>query len=508
MRSVVGVSDPPIGLGMPAELDPPEADNYNAMRSLQSPVVATRGRERELLIFVCQPKAHKLPGTDEEAADISLCMPANIKRNGTAQDLRELLLNNPTKRFVFIGHGDLRMEGRELTLGFADAAGGLCAVRPEALANILGTHAPSPLEFVFLNGCCTAALGRACVAAGVPNVLCWQTRVHNGAARQFSRAFFEAVCAMGGDYVRAFEAAKQALAVDTRPGANADGIACDVPRFRFGDPDEPMASPSSPGEAGRKAVPRSWPRPMTVGIPLLLHAEAATGGALSTPTPGRPSAERACALTMPIDPLERTAEVAGRAGTGRSVKLRALPNRRLAILLAVCTCLSAFLQSLGGVALGWSTAARPPPSPRLPPPPAQLALHTVQSAPQRLLSLVQHHPRRALSVALTVAACTLPPPAAWPLRLAHHGVVEVGRALVHTPPVPTAPAASGALGTVAAAMLLRGLLPSAAAYTLGKQLRWLRLRRGVTPADAVKGAVSIRKLLLKGKNLASFTDVS
>ena len=66
-------------------------------------------------------------------------------------------------------------------------------MRPTDLASVIGSHAPSPLELIFLNGCYTRHLGEACQAAGVPYVVCWSTRVNNDAARLFSTCFFQAV---------------------------------------------------------------------------------------------------------------------------------------------------------------------------------------------------------------------------------------------------------------------------------------------------------------------------
>ena len=140
-----------------------------------------------------------------------------------------MLMTVPTRRFLFIGHGDIpfapgasQMLQRH-TLAFAGASGGLVTVKPDDLVDMLGSHAPEPLEFVFLNGCHTAALGQACFDAGVPSVLCWSTRVENQAARLFSQGFFEAV-GKGYSYKRAFEQAKQAVAMFTRPGRSRSGV--------------------------------------------------------------------------------------------------------------------------------------------------------------------------------------------------------------------------------------------------------------------------------------------
>ena len=179
-----------------------------------------RQNERELLIFVCNPTAAALPGSDDEAAEVSLHVAASIKRGGTAEDLRTMLVSVPTRMFLFIGHGNVPFATASATgalqrhtLAFACPSGGLVTVKPDDLCNVLGSHAPEPLEFVFLNGCCTAALGQACFDAGVPTVVCWKTRVENRAARVFSTSFFEAV-GKGYSYARAFEQAIVACIAD------------------------------------------------------------------------------------------------------------------------------------------------------------------------------------------------------------------------------------------------------------------------------------------------------
>ena len=60
------------------------------------------------------------------------------------------------------------------------------------------------LELVFINGCMTAALGKALVAAGVRRVICWETIVADKHAKDFSILFYTTVKQTGCTYEEAF----------------------------------------------------------------------------------------------------------------------------------------------------------------------------------------------------------------------------------------------------------------------------------------------------------------
>ena len=130
----------------------------------------------------------------------------------------------------------------------------------------------------------------------MPTVVCWETRVANGAAGIFSRCFFEAV-SRGDDYSRAFEQAKHGVSVVTRAGQDGNGLPCQVPKYEFRDPDAPRAPPvpapapppaaatttaatslaseescAPPSAASPVASTRA--QPMAAGVPLLLHRPA------------------------------------------------------------------------------------------------------------------------------------------------------------------------------------------------------------------------------------------
>ena len=239
-------------------------------------------RERELLIMVCSPKGKAattnlaLEAADSEAAAISRHMPAVYFRGGTASDLRDALLGEATRRFVFIGHGGLALlPGHRATLGFTTPEGTIASVHVGTLAALLGECAPPAgyLELVVLQGCCTLELGRAVHAAGVPFVICWATPTEDTACRLFSTAFFEYYCARGQRqppprsvganshrYRQAFEHAANAVTLLTRPGkANAmGGIAFEVPKYE-------LRCPSLP------ACDSFTPPPWAAGCPVLIY---------------------------------------------------------------------------------------------------------------------------------------------------------------------------------------------------------------------------------------------
>ena len=106
------------------------------------------------------------------------------------------------------------------------------------------------LEMVFLNACCSESIGRALVAQGaVPYVVCWQTLCEDKAARLFARAFFHA-CALGLDYVAAFDKAQLAVSSITIRGR--DGNQTAQPMYELRDP---LTQTNDPNAARAAGVP-------------------------------------------------------------------------------------------------------------------------------------------------------------------------------------------------------------------------------------------------------------
>ena len=149
------------------------------------------------------------------------------------------------------------------------------------------------LELVFLNGCSSEALGRAVhQQAGVPWVVCWRTPCNDEAARFFSVKFFQAL--NRATYRDAFEQAKSAVQLHTRPGRLASGVSAHVPKFVLRDPSGRLppnrdidttafdvsdsdAQAGAPDADDAKATPphgrptEATPAPIAAGVPLLLY---------------------------------------------------------------------------------------------------------------------------------------------------------------------------------------------------------------------------------------------
>lgn len=191
---------------------------------------------RNCLIFVCSPHALPLPHLADEAVDVANVISSHIRRGGSAGDLRNELLAHRYKAFLFSGHGDAELEGSDnKTLGFTSPTGGLDTVRAEHLAELLGAHSPSKhgcLETVFINGCMTEQIGRQVRDAGVPYVICWQTKAHDRAARVLASTFFASLSA-GRAHFQAFDDARTAVKLATRPGRTFNGMPSSVPTFEL-----------------------------------------------------------------------------------------------------------------------------------------------------------------------------------------------------------------------------------------------------------------------------------
>jgi len=187
--------------------------------------------------------------------------PAIIYRGGTLQTLLEQLARTNPRRFLFSGHADapLSSGGGEKTLVFTGPRGELSTSEQDEVASALALYA-SPrgrLELVFLNGCNSYELGCKLIQAGVQCVVCWRTKVKDGAARVFVVAFFEELL-RSSDTQRAFELAKVSLKAVMRDGQLPNGTPTQVQKYVLHDP----ALPS---------VKRDYsPAPISAGVPVLL----------------------------------------------------------------------------------------------------------------------------------------------------------------------------------------------------------------------------------------------
>jgi len=162
-----------------------------AKRAAAAPAATPRLR---LLIWVCSPRIARLPQAGSEAVDVmvasNLGSAVETRWGGTAAALDEVLRRLRPTHFHFVGHCDLPSGRQGRTLAFTSPGGVVELHPPELLASMLASHT---LKLVFLNGCCSAALGRAAHAAGVGAVVCWDSKCLDAAAKVFAARFFEAV---------------------------------------------------------------------------------------------------------------------------------------------------------------------------------------------------------------------------------------------------------------------------------------------------------------------------
>ena len=176
---------------------------------------------------------------------------------------------------VYSGHGDVPLGGR-CTLAFVQEGGaGLEAVTPDALAHAVGAQSVQRggrLRVLLLNGCCTEALGKAAVRAGIEHVVCWRTRTADEPARAFGVEFVRRLAA-GHAVEAAFEAAQAAQLVLTVPGRDDAGHAATVPKYARADPDDAALVQQPPHAQAYRVKPphpeaRYAPRPYAAGVPV------------------------------------------------------------------------------------------------------------------------------------------------------------------------------------------------------------------------------------------------
>ena len=170
--------------------------------------------------------------------------------------IRSRTLQNPTAEEVskesyecnwvhFAGHADPKMNGHHV-LVFCKS-GGFEAVDAETLVRLF-----CKAQLVVLNGCKSSELGTALAAAGVPNVVCWETLVYDPASKLFASGFWRAIessssahgstCALRGDVRSAFERGKDAILTVTKAGGNLDtefgGVPASTPCYALVDPQD------------------------------------------------------------------------------------------------------------------------------------------------------------------------------------------------------------------------------------------------------------------------------
>ena len=165
---------------------------------------------KELLCFTANPNVAPLNASREVERLKDACQWGNLIEDYHGGDMHVLkrALSTPTRRFIFIGHADVKGPDGSLRLGLTKPGGGLAEMPPPA--DVAATLAISSkvmggmLECCFFNGCCSEELGRMTRdQADMECVVCWRTKTLNTAARAFSAHFFRRV-AEGTSYEDAF----------------------------------------------------------------------------------------------------------------------------------------------------------------------------------------------------------------------------------------------------------------------------------------------------------------
>ena len=253
------------------------ASTRDTGRYLAAPKIAAE--VRDLLVFACSPNIEPITNAGAEADAVTSAFEDaglskfSVQHGGSAETLRQLLLDQPTRNVLLIGHFDLTY-GERRTLGFCRPDGALEAIDATALASMIGNQAlRRGLRLLFLNGCCSEALGHALVRLGVPVVVCWRTRCQSNAAAVFSTAFFRQLARSDlEDHRAAFAAAQHAVLAVTRPAGPllSDGTHMHVPTYALRDPDQ-----QPPAGVGGGTI--------AAGIPVLMSSDSLTilGGDVS-----------------------------------------------------------------------------------------------------------------------------------------------------------------------------------------------------------------------------------
>ena len=124
-----------------------------------------------------------------------------------------LAVERNTRGLHLAGHGE---KERGFIWNANTAARKSRAFDVDAVALAIGAIAGlrGPLEFTFLNACCTEMMGRLLRQRGVPYVVCWKTRVQDETARELCEHYYRALLEDKSgvrDYKRAFFSAIDAM---------------------------------------------------------------------------------------------------------------------------------------------------------------------------------------------------------------------------------------------------------------------------------------------------------
>ena len=179
-----------------------------------------------------------LPNVEAEAEHIRAAFGNRADKHSriSVGRLNELLKD---KRIWFCpAHGDAMLQG-EPVLAF-ESDGRLEAVSIDTLVNTVRQH--TGLRLIVLTGCCTALLGRRLLdGTSVADVVCWDTRVHDDAAKLFGQKFADVLSRQPTndiDAAAAFESARTGVMTEREDGELDTGHEARVQKYELADPDD------------------------------------------------------------------------------------------------------------------------------------------------------------------------------------------------------------------------------------------------------------------------------
>jgi len=180
------------------------ANNYQSQQSQPQHGMPAQAETTSVLFVLSNPRGSDSLRLNTEMRAIQEALRLSQRRESirsrtlpaaTANDLRRALLDEPYQIVHLAGHG--------APTGFLleDAQGQAHMVSQEALAWHFGNYRQT-LRCVILNACYSLTVGQR-IALGIPYVIAMSGAVHDQAAIEFSRGFYDALGA-GADIERAY----------------------------------------------------------------------------------------------------------------------------------------------------------------------------------------------------------------------------------------------------------------------------------------------------------------
>ena len=236
----------------------------------------------------------------------------------------------------FEGHGDAPLGG-EHVLAFVGPDGEMETLAIRTIAETVRPHAvEGELLTVVLMGCQTLALAKALREAGVANVICWETILHDRAAAEFSGAFALRTAA-GRTPQQAFDEAQAAVESITEPGYLDSGLPALVQKYELLiDPKDTNRVHPRTASVDKKL----WGR-LKVSAPLPRRGRLAAG------TPFILDERAPLLAVIPADAPVRTARHVPRADVLEQLKARVMATGG-----TITTAIG--VKGMGGVGSAWA----------------------------------------------------------------------------------------------------------------------------------------------------------